>query len=370
MTASSQSRFQREELARSLEATGEFRILRRISIPSIDLADVPKGAGRALIIDCETTGLDVKADHLIELGAVLVAYDRSSGRIHGALDQAGGFNDPGVPIPAEITALTGIDDAMVRGQALDLPRYEGLIAQADIVIPHHAGFDRPMISKHLRSLAEKPWACSYSGIDWSAEGFKASKLDYLLVQFGAFHDGHRAMDDCLALVHVLRQTLKSGQTALFAALDSARKETWRIWATNSPFSMKDALKARGYEWCNGAEGRPKCWYLDLTLDAAIKEISWLLSQRRPFSSICATRLDAWTRFTEAQWKVDAPVSSFAEFAGLLSRPLAPSFPVAAPLSPPNGQLAPSIASVAPGLSPAPATEDPEPAPAAIALSLG
>lgn len=153
-----------EAAAKDLEASGRLKILRRVEIPRISRDRVPARAKKALIIDSETTGLDVKTDHVIELGAVLVAYDRADGSIYGALDIAGGFQDPGVPIPAEVTALTGITDEMVRGQQLDLARFEALIAEADIIVAHHAGFDRPIISKVLTSIRDKPWACSLTGV--------------------------------------------------------------------------------------------------------------------------------------------------------------------------------------------------------------
>ncbi len=325
MTQASRQEMDRlESAARDLEASGLYRILRRLDVPMIDPAQVPSGAGRALIVDSETTGLDTKADRLIELGMVLLAYDRATGAIHGVLDIAGGFDDPGIPIPREITEITGITDEMVHGQKLDLDRYRELVLAADIVIAHHAAFDHPMISRHLPELADKPWACSFTGIDWSTEGYKASKLDYLLSQFGAFHNGHRATDDCKALAYILTRTLRSGSSALSRLLESARRETWRLWATNSPFSLKDELKKRSFEWCNGDGGRPKSWYRDVTLEEAIDEIAWLRGQGRPLSSIMATRLDAWNRFTDERWAAPSPVQSIAEFATALAPKPAPS----------------------------------------------
>lgn len=37
----------------------------------------------------------------------------------------------------------------------------------------------------------------------------------------------------------------------------------RVWAENSPFEMKDHLKARGYKWSDGSEGRPKAWWAEI-----------------------------------------------------------------------------------------------------------
>jgi DNA polymerase-3 subunit epsilon len=68
-------------------------------------------------------------------------------------------------------------------------------------------------------------------VDWAPEGFEGTKLAYLLAGCGWFHEGHRAVEDCIALVEVLAAPLpKSGDTALKRLLDTARKPTARIWA--------------------------------------------------------------------------------------------------------------------------------------------
>jgi len=36
-----------------------------------------------------------------------------------------------------------------------------------------------------------------------------------------------------------------------------------IFAENSPFDMKDHLKARGYRWSDGSDGRPKSWRIEI-----------------------------------------------------------------------------------------------------------
>ncbi|CUW37157.1 conserved protein of unknown function（related 3'-5' exonuclease fragment) [Magnetospirillum sp. XM-1] len=79
-----------------------------------------------------------------------------------------------------------------------------------------------------------------------------------------FHDGHRATDDCLAALEILARPLPvSGVPAMSKLLEEARKPTFRIWAENAPYDFKDALKARGYRWSDGADGRPRAWYTDV-----------------------------------------------------------------------------------------------------------
>ena len=36
-----------------------------------------------------------------------------------------------------------------------------------------------------------------------------------------------------------------------------------MYAQNSPFDMKDHLKARGYRWSDGSDGQPKSWWVEV-----------------------------------------------------------------------------------------------------------
>ena len=68
------------------------------------------GSGPAFVaVDCETTGFDPATDRIIEVGAT--RFDRS-----GRAESFESLVDPGRPIPAEITELTGISDADVSGR--------------------------------------------------------------------------------------------------------------------------------------------------------------------------------------------------------------------------------------------------------------
>jgi DNA polymerase-3 subunit epsilon len=60
------------------------------------------------------TGLDPRKDEVIELGMVKFDY-LPDGRVGGVKDVFSSFNEPSVPIPTEVTALTGITDQMVGG---------------------------------------------------------------------------------------------------------------------------------------------------------------------------------------------------------------------------------------------------------------
>src|SRR5262249_22155943 len=74
---------------------------------------------------------------------------------------------------------------------------------------------------------------------------EGSRLGYLLNSAGFFHQAHRAVDDCHALLELLAFELPTtGISALAVLLEKARKKTMRVWAEQSPFELKDALKRR------------------------------------------------------------------------------------------------------------------------------
>jgi DNA polymerase-3 subunit epsilon len=80
------------------------------------------------------------------------------------------LREPGKPVPREITALTGIDDAMVAGQTLDPAEVASFAAPAALMIAHNASFDRRFLERFSDTFSIKPWACSMSQIDWADEG--------------------------------------------------------------------------------------------------------------------------------------------------------------------------------------------------------
>jgi DNA polymerase III subunit epsilon len=260
-----------------------------------------QGEKIAVIVDTETTGLDHTRDEVIELGMVAFLYDED-GRIGEVIGTFNGLREPSVPIGPEITRLTGITPEMVAGQVLDLAAVERFVETADLIIAHNARFDRPFCERLSKGFQVKAWACSHSEIAWSGFGFEGSKLGYLLTQCGWFHQGHRAVEDCHALLEVLASPLPSGAGFPFGhLLTSARKALVRIWAEGSPFDMKDMLKARGYRWNDGTDGRPKAWWVEVDEEAFEAELAFLQREvyRRevePFSQ----RITAFERFRSAR----------------------------------------------------------------------
>ncbi|MFT9222805.1 MAG: 3'-5' exonuclease, partial [Gluconobacter oxydans] len=58
----------------------------------------------------------------------------------------------------------------------------------------------------------------------------------------------------------------------------ARTVWKRLWAEYAPFELKDILKARGYRWNDGSDGRPKAWFIDRPPEEAEDEIRFLRTE--------------------------------------------------------------------------------------------
>ncbi|WP_018096417.1 3'-5' exonuclease [Sinorhizobium meliloti] len=263
------------EMLAALQATGRYRILRKLEARTV-VSDVRPGFPlRGVILDTETTGLDARRCEVIEIGLVAFTYN-AEGEIGDVVAVYGGLQQPTIAIPPDITRLTGITDAMVAGQSIDIAAVQAIVGPADLIIAHNAGFDRPFCEALSDVFVRKAWACSVSEIDWSGRGFEGTKLGYLIGQSGHFHDGHRAVDDCFALLEVLEQSADGAKLPPFAELYKAsQRSRVRIFAENAPFDLKDVLKARGYRWSDGSDGRPKSWWTEVAEEELEAELGFL-----------------------------------------------------------------------------------------------
>ena len=242
-----------DALADKLEASGDYKVLRRLRPRSSFAHDDGSRTKRGAVLDLETTGLDPTTDEIIEIAMAQFTYTED-GRIIDMLPAFVRLREPSKPIPAKITALTGIDDAMVKGHFVDPAEVVAAVAPLDLIIAHNAKFDRPFAERFHGSFATKPWTCSMAQVPWTEAGIEGTKLAYLLNAAGLFHDGHRALDDCRATVELLARPLGgTGRTGLSFLLDAYAKTTFRIWATGAPYDVKDMLRARSYRWNAGSK---------------------------------------------------------------------------------------------------------------------
>jgi DNA polymerase III epsilon subunit family exonuclease len=160
-----------------------------------------------VVFDTETTGLLRPSRIALEDQPRIIEI--------GVVNNRGAINwlvNPGVPISAEITKITGIKDEDVK----DAPKFREIIpdladmfAGADILVAHNAQFDLGMLQNELKRVGYDSFPfpetiiCSVQeyfpefGRRMKLEDLYLKKLGKPLVQT------HRASDDAAALLEVL-----------------------------------------------------------------------------------------------------------------------------------------------------------------------
>lgn len=162
------------------------------------------------LLDVETTGRDASVDRVVEVGIVV-------GRNGDVVARYNWLIHPGMPIPAEVTAIHGITDEMVK----DKPRFEDVaaeIAQAlrgCIPAAYNALFDRAfMMSEFSRAKAatsgipaltrEVEWI---DPLVWARDiqhDEKSRSLGDVAARLGVkLEQAHRASDDAEAALRVM-----------------------------------------------------------------------------------------------------------------------------------------------------------------------
>ena len=264
---------------------------------------------RGLYVDCETTGFSPEHDSVIELAMLPFTYTLEGSLVEVFHDQAQVHrNDPGRPLPAEITHLTGLTDDDVRGERIDVEAASALIERSGLVVAHNARFDRPFVERVLPAARARPWACTRAEVPWTVEGFASQALHCLLCAYGVFaRERHRALADCEAGVWLLAQRLPvSGESVLAAMRRRALTPTVRLWAIRSAFETKEVLRARGYRWMpEMRNGIGRAWWTDVEPDEEEAELAWLretvygaMWHQLPPSGVPRRRVSAFERWRE------------------------------------------------------------------------
>lgn len=231
---------------------------------------VDEGPHTAVVVDVETTGFDPKEDCVIELAVRRLRFT-DDGIITHLGQPYGWLQDPGKPIPPDIQRLTKLTDEMVAGQSIDAATATAVLRSASLVIAHNASFDRPWVEKLLPGAAGLPWSCTMREIDWLVHGFDGCKLGHLLNQAGFYHGGHRAGADVDAVIQLLRHKDAQGRTLFASLLNTSAQPSWIVRAVGAAFSVKDALRRRGYRW----EADQKFWWREVQDKDRMDEEWWL-----------------------------------------------------------------------------------------------
>ena len=150
-----------------------------------------------IVLDVETTGLRADQHEIIELAAMRVVE-------HEITDTFSTLVRIHAPLPATITALTGIRDDMLRDQGLPLPeamaQFLAFVADRRVVC-HHAAFDYAFLKAACRKchLPEfrNPYADTLQMAKRQLDEVPDYKLATLAAHLGIDTTGsHRALEDC------------------------------------------------------------------------------------------------------------------------------------------------------------------------------
>lgn len=165
----------------------------------------PLAALPVVVLDLETTGLDVRKDRVVQVAAVrmLGVNLLDTPRLEHIVD-------PGIPIPAKVTRIHGIGDDDVRGAPgfAEIAGTLRALLAGQVVVGHHIGFDLALL-RHEAARAELPWhdppevldiAQLMGALDPTLPDFG---LDTLAAQLGLIIEGHHtAMGDCLGIARI------------------------------------------------------------------------------------------------------------------------------------------------------------------------
>jgi len=162
-----------------------------------------------VVLDLETTGLSPDRDRITEVGAVRAR----GGEVHAELRT---FVHPGVPIPAAVTAITGITDADVAGApdiGTVLPTVLDFLGDA-VFVAHNARFDLGFLRAAAARQGLPPLRPRV--IDTAVLARRLIRDEVRDVRLGtlARHlrvpdaPDHRALNDARATLHVLHALIE------------------------------------------------------------------------------------------------------------------------------------------------------------------
>ena len=172
------------------------------------------------VVDVETTGTSIEADEIVSLAVLRLDAD---GR---ELDRFASLVRPAGPIPAEATAVHGIDDAAVRGAPTfaELAAELRALLEGAVFVAHNADFDLPLV-QHAFARAGARYlptgvACTLDAFRLLEPTERSHRLESLCERHGIELDGaHDARDDALATVELLRLLLREGVAPETVELD-------------------------------------------------------------------------------------------------------------------------------------------------------
>ncbi|MBP1155302.1 MULTISPECIES: ATP-dependent DNA helicase DinG [unclassified Paenibacillus] len=163
------------------------------------------------VLDFETTG-STTADRIIQVGLFII-------NDHEITDRYTSLVNPGMSIPSSITALTGIDDKMVKGsQPLDSVIAEMVpLLQDAVLVGHNTGFDLAFLQRALDEHGYFPFdgrvLDTMDALRILYPGLSSLQLSMVSHAFGIEHERpHQADSDAEATAFIWLQCMERFQS--------------------------------------------------------------------------------------------------------------------------------------------------------------
>ena len=174
-----------------------------VALAGAESLHTPTHQATFVVVDLETTGSTSGPDRIIEIGAVRVAAAR-------LVDTYSVLVQPGQPVPAFISRLTGIDGILLEHAppfATVHRAFLDFVGNA-AVVAHNAGFDLRFLDHELRATGAaalaNPVLCTVKLSRKLLPQLRACTLDSLADHFGySFDHRHRALSDADVTARVL-----------------------------------------------------------------------------------------------------------------------------------------------------------------------
>ncbi len=164
-------------------------------------------------IDCESTGLDIKSDRIIEIAAAKFTWNE-------ILDSFESLIDPGGPISLASQEIHHISDEMVKGK----PKIQEILpslhkfVDKHIIVGHGISFDISLLAEEAKRFQVPSQISSYVSIDTLRLArlygeSPTNSLEQLRKHFNIEPEGaHRAMSDVIVNIEIFKFLSSSFKT--------------------------------------------------------------------------------------------------------------------------------------------------------------
>ena len=212
---------------------------------------------KLLIIDTETTGLDPKENHCIEVGAILfeisnrIVLAQYSSLLPVSSNEAELINR----IPAHTTKIK-------QPWQQSLVYLESLVDSADLIVAHNVEFDKQWFGKNQLPSISKPWLCTMEDIRWPADRqlrIRPSVRDLALAYGVPVWSAHRALTDCIYISEVFMRCENLEE------LISHGLEPRKLMKAEVSYDQRHLAREAGFRWNNPVHG---AWTRRLSLREA------------------------------------------------------------------------------------------------------